>query len=297
MRALTADIGLKSRWRDMASKYGEPLTHAAWKGWPLRIGHFASSGKLENLVAAEDAVLVWFGGKTSVTLHEHREKKIERQRFVRHTGGIDFLPKHTQFEEVTWEGQASDCISVSFDAAATERLFGKETAFDPAGLRMAQADAHIVDLVQRLHEQAQTGQPWGSLYVESLSLTLATYVYGRYGGPILSALSEQSLPTRQSELLIAFVEDHLGDNLRLTDLAALVAYSPDHFARLFKHTFRLSPYQYILRRRVERAKLLLRSRVHSIAEVAVLCGFGSQAHLHAAFKARTGVTPGTYRRG
>jgi AraC family transcriptional regulator len=281
----------------MASKYGEPLTHTAWKGWPLRIGHFAGSGKLEGLVAAEDAVLVWSGGRSSVTLHERREKKVERHRFVRHAGAIDFLPKHTTFEEVTWEGQECECISVAFGAAATERLFGKRTAFDPASLRMTQADAHIVDLVQRLHEQARAGQPWGPLYVESLSLALATYVYGRYGGPIGSVPSEQSLPTRQSDLLIAFVEDHLGDNLRLTDLAALVAYSPDHFARLFKHTFRLSPYQYILRRRVERAKLLLRSRAHSIAEVAVLCGFGSQAHLHAAFKARTGVTPGAYRKG
>jgi AraC family transcriptional regulator len=281
----------------MASKYGEPLTHSAWKGWPLRIGHFSGSGKLENLVAADDAVLVWFGGKSSVTLHERRERKVERHRFVRHAGAIDFLPKHTTIEEVTWEGQESDCVSVAFGAAATEHLFGKETAFDTAGLRTTHADAHIVDLVQRLHEQARTGQPLGSLYVESLSLALASYVYGRYGGPIQSVPSEQSLPTRQSEQLIAFVEEHLGDNLKLIDLASLVAYSPDHFARLFKTTFRLSPYQYILRRRVERAKLLLRSRAHSIAEVAVLCGFGSQAHLHAAFKARTGVTPGVYRKG
>lgn len=281
----------------MASKYGEPMTPATWKGWPLRIGHFSGSGKLEGLVAAEDAVLVWFGGKSSVTLHARGERRVERQHFVHHAGGVDFLPKNTVFEEVAWQGQACGCISVSFDAGATERLFDEKTAFDPSSLRMAQADAHIVDLVERLHEQARLGQPWGPLYVESLSLTLATYVYGRYGGPIASSPAEPSLQARQSELLIAFVEEHLGDNLRLTDLAALVAYSPDHFARLFKQTFGLSPYQYILRRRVERAKLLLRARAHSIAEVAVLCGFGSQAHLHAAFKARTGVTPGLFRKG
>ena len=42
---------------------------------------------------------------------------------------------------------------------------------------------------------------------------------------------------------------------------------------------------------------LLRDRSHSIADVALACGFATQSHFTLAFKSRTGVTPGAYRRG
>jgi AraC family transcriptional regulator len=100
-----------------------------------------------------------------------------------------------------------------------------------------------------------------------------------------------------TERLVAFVEEHLGGNIGLTDLAHQVGYSPDHLARMFKKSFGVPLYQYVLRRRVERAKGLLRDRSHSIAEVALACGFATQSHFTAAFKARMGVTPGAYRRG
>jgi AraC-like DNA-binding protein len=128
------------------------------------------------------------------------------------------------------------------------------------------------------------------------ALTLASYVFGRYGPSETPREDGSSLTPLQWEQLVAFVEDHLGDSLSLPHLASLVGYSADHFARLFKRAFRLSPHQYILERRVERAKSMLRTRSHSIAEVAVICGFASQAHLHAAFRARTGLTPGAFRR-
>jgi AraC family transcriptional regulator len=59
----------------------------------------------------------------------------------------------------------------------------------------------------------------------------------------------------------------------------------------------VSPHQYILARRIERAKSMLRDPRHSIVDVALACGFSSQAHLSAMFKRSTGVTPGTYRKG
>lgn len=281
---------------DAASKYGVPLTQAAWHGFALRHGRFGESGRLEQLVAPHDAVLVWSGGKSDVTLHARRQGQSERLHFVRHGGMIDLLPKGTLLEEIRWRGQPSDCVSVSLDAESVERLLGTSAALEPDALRTALVDPHVVDLVQRLHAQAITGQPLGALYVDGLSLTLASYVYGRYTRPAPAGAPTQ-LPPQAAQRIVAFVEDQLGENITLTELAALVGYSPDHFARLFKRTFGRSPYRYVLDRRVERAKALLGDRSRSIAEVAVACGFGSQAHLHAAFKARTGVTPGAYRRG
>jgi AraC family transcriptional regulator len=281
----------------MASKYGEALTPAGWKVWPLRVGHFGEQGKLEGMVAAQDAVLVWSGGRSEVTLFGRGEKQVARHRFVRHAGMLDFLPRGTLLEEIRWRGQPSECLSVQLDPGVVRRLLGTQAELAPDALRIAVTDAHIVDLVARLREQAATGMPLGSLYAEALALTLATYVYGKYSLRPAPPSGAQSLSPAQSAELTAYVEDHLSDNLSLFDLSRLVGYSPDHFARLFKRSFGVSPYQYVLARRVERAKLLLRGRGCSIAEVAMLCGFASQAHLHSAFKARTGATPGTFRRG
>jgi AraC family transcriptional regulator len=284
-----------------ASKYGVPLTREPWRGWPLRVGHFSPEGKLEGLVANSDALLVWSGGTTDVTLHARAAGGTVRHRFIRQSGMMDLLPRGTVLEEVSWQGQSSTCVSINFDGAALERLLGVKASFQPEP-RMALDDPHVVDLAQRLEAQATAGQPWGSLYVEGLSLTLASYLYGRYGirEPSIQGaprVHENALPSLSSQRLLAFIEEHLGSDIGIATLAGLAGYSPDHFARLFKQSFGLSPYQFILQRRVERAKALLRDRGHSIAEVAMLCGFASQAHFHTTFKARTGVTPGVYRKG
>lgn len=259
------------------------------------MGQFSAEGKLEGLVAASDALLVWSGGTTDVTLHARRSGGTQRHRFVREGGMVDLLPRGLVLEEVSWRGQASTCVSVNFDAAAVERLLGVAASFEPEAPRLALSDAHVVDLAQRLRAQAVAGQPWGALYIEGLSLTLASYLYARYG--VSSTRREPAQSTLPSPRLIAFIEEHLGDDIGIATLATLAGYSPDHFARLFKQSFGLSPYQYILQRRVERAKALLRDRTRSIAEIALQCGFASQAHFHTAFKARTGVTPGVFRKG
>jgi AraC family transcriptional regulator len=94
---------------------------------------------------------------------------------------------------------------------------------------------------------------------------------------------------------VAFVEDHLSEEIRLVNLARLVGCTPDHLTRMFKRSFGVPLHQYVVQRRIERAKALLRGRSHSIAEVAWACGFATQSHFSAVFKERTGVTPRAYR--
>lgn len=275
---------------------GVPLSVEAYDGWALRVSQFPGRGKLEGVQYTQDSVLVWTGGTSQVALKVRAEQSTTRHEFVRKGGMIDLVPKETLLDEVTWQGEACGYVAVAFDADKVERLLGSNVAFHPDALRTAVSDAHVVDLVGRLQAQAFAGQPWGAIYAEALSLTLASYVYGRYAVPLDEEDSKSFLPTMQSERLFTFVEEHLDDRLSLTMLAALVGYSPDHFARLFKRAFGRSPYQYIIERRVERAKSLLRDCTHSIGEVALRCGFASQAHLHTAFKQRTGLTPGAYRK-
>ncbi|MEY2930840.1 MAG: hypothetical protein RL033_1589 [Pseudomonadota bacterium] len=282
-------------------KYGCELTNAEWRGIPLRAGHFQGSGRVTDLSSEADTVLVWSGGRSEVTVQSRRERgtPISSHRFVRHSGMIDLMPSGTVLEQVDWQGQRSGCISAVIPGLRAQELTNQEgPGFDrEAGPRFGLVDAHVVDLVRRLEAQAVAGQPLGMLYVEALSLTLLTYLRARYAGQPGAQTDAGALSPRQRDRLIEFVEGNLGSDIALNDLAELAGYSADHFSRLFKRCFGQPPYQYVLTRRVERAKAMLKDRSRPIANIAAACGFATQAHLNSAFKLRTGVTPGVYRKG
>ncbi|MBV9947301.1 MAG: helix-turn-helix transcriptional regulator [Myxococcales bacterium] len=286
------------------SKYGAPLTTGAWRGCALRAGRFTEHGTVEALVAQKDAVLVWSGGTSEVTLHEHRPAVGSRaqgtHRFARRGGMIDLLPKHTVIDRVSWRGQPSGCISVTLGGACLDRLGAPGSpGLDPErGFRLCVSDAHIVDLVRRLEAQAVQGESWSGLYVEALSLTLATYVLGRYGAaPAEPAGDGERLRSFEVGRLVEYVDSHLDCDISLGDLAEQIGVKANRLGRLFKGSFGVPPHQYVLARRIERAKTMLREGRQSIAEIALSCGFANQSHFSACFKARSGVTPNTFRRG
>jgi AraC-like DNA-binding protein len=72
--------------------------------------------------------------------------------------------------------------------------------------------------------------------------------------------------------------------------------SPAHFSRSFKKAFGETPHQYLLRRRVERAKDLLRSTGLSVTEVSLDVGFRSLGSFSTAFRELVGEPPGQYAR-
>jgi AraC-like DNA-binding protein len=86
---------------------------------------------------------------------------------------------------------------------------------------------------------------------------------------------------------------------RQLDVAALAREahaSPAHFARSFKRAFGETPHKYLLRRRIERAKELLRGTDLSVTEISLEVGFQSLGSFSAAFRELVGETPGRYGR-
>jgi len=91
-----------------------------------------------------------------------------------------------------------------------------------------------------------------------------------------------------------FIEAHLGEDFGLAELAANVGMSRYHFCRLFKQSTNLSPHQFVIRRRVERAQQLLKDHRLTMAEIATNLGFSDQSHFARVFRRLVGTTPKRY---
>jgi AraC family transcriptional regulator len=105
------------------------------------------------------------------------------------------------------------------------------------------------------------------------------------------------LSERKRRAVLEYIDKHLAAALTVRDLAAVAHLSPYHFARLFKISTGLPPHQYVIARRVERAKQLLRGGDDwTLAQVAARSGFFDQGHFTRHFKRLVGVTPKYFRR-
>ena len=85
------------------------------------------------------------------------------------------------------------------------------------------------------------------------------------------------LSSRQIRNLREFVELELHRDIRLDNMAAVCGLNTEYFTRLFKATLGVSPYQYVIGRRVERVKALLCEDTESLAEIAFVCGFSRRS--------------------
>ena len=103
------------------------------------------------------------------------------------------------------------------------------------------------------------------------------------------------LAAHQRRQLVETIEHHLGEPLSIGQLAAQCALSPYHFARMFRESFGVPPHQYLLARRLARARDLLRHSSLALGDVALACGFASASHFANRFKQHLGGTPGEYR--
>ena len=92
------------------------------------------------------------------------------------------------------------------------------------------------------------------------------------------------------------MEARLDSDLRLSELARQAGLSTSHFHRSFRESTGKTPYQFLLQRRVERARTLMRDRRISLTEVALASGFADQHHLSRVFRQVTSMTPTNYRR-
>jgi AraC family transcriptional regulator len=159
-------------------------------------------------------------------------------------------------------------------------------------------DPQLEQILTLLRAELHKGGGWiGQLYVESLANLLAVSLLRDYSTTKpREVVYEGGLGDRKILQISEYIHAHLDGEIKLADLANVAGISQFHFSRQFKRSMGVSPHQYVMQQRVERAKQLLKISKLPIADIALECGFNSQSHLGKYFREVTGVTPNDYRR-
>ncbi len=163
---------------------------------------------------------------------------------------------------------------------------------------VGQTDSLLWQLAQAVAAECEAGVANGTLYAETAATLLSLHLLRQNAKtaparphPLRGGLAPYVL-RRVTEL----IECRLGEDITLTELAALADLSPSHFCRAFKVSTGRSPHQWRSERRIERAKELLFDDQIAIADIALTCGFSSQSHFGSVFISSVGMSPAAWRR-
>jgi AraC family transcriptional regulator len=214
------------------------------------------------------------------------------RKYLCHQGAIVRLASFAANEETQWDKNFY-ALSVAFEPIFIDRLleienfkFKKEHNIHDPFLR---------EISLKVHQAAGTSLTIEKMYIESLIMTCAIHLATQYAADYKKIFAPKGkLSSVQLSRVIDYTRSFVHANISLNELASTVHLSAYHFARLFRQTLGISPYQFVLQLKIEHAKKLIQNHHGPLSEIAYSLNFTDQAHFSNVFKKITGVSPRTF---
>jgi AraC family transcriptional regulator len=151
--------------------------------------------------------------------------------------------------------------------------------------------------IETLTEEVRTHCLGGQLLVDALATQVGVQMLRRYADVTFheGRVRGAGLSPLQAKTVARYIEEHLDEKLRLTELAQVAHVSVNHFLRQFKLRFGCAPHVYVIQRRLACARRLLAKTRLPIKEVAGHSGFADQSHMSRAFQRHLRTTPHSFR--
>lgn len=212
-------------------------------------------------------------------------------------GDIEIIPADTPS---LWEISEKDTALILGVTPGLLHTVAEHLDFDPRRVeirnRFQARDTQLENIGWALKAEMESGYPGGRLYRDSLAVAVATRLVTCHS----SVSSEQQrqngrLTGYKLKQVLSYIEDNLSQNLSLGEIAAVAGLSVSHFKILFRESAGLPVHQYVIRRRVERAKILLSESNLPISQIALETGFAHQSHLAHHMRRVLGVSPKAIR--
>ena len=270
------------------------LTSAAagWNSVSFEYYHHIAAGETPKLCFDHYAIAVTLGQSFQLDwqIEEFARGRVQRQMLF--PGGMTLMPvKHVNWG--AWDRPLQG-FNLSLKPELLTRNAAELLAVEHVEVPPQQPfyDPLILQIGLALKADLESQRPGGRLYAETMATALAVHILRNYSihthQPVHASGGLSPTPLK---LVMDYINDYLDQELSLEELAAIAQLSAFHFCRAFKRSTGVTPHQYVIRQRVERAKQLLKDGKLGIAEVAIACGFTHQSHLNRHFKRLTGVTP------
>jgi AraC family transcriptional regulator len=158
-------------------------------------------------------------------------------------------------------------------------------------------DALVEEILLQLLTELQSAGTGSRFYVESLSKALVVHLMRHYTvRPTVTRYQPEALPAYKLKKVQAYMQERLFEKITLNDLSTLIGFSTWHFARLFKTSTGLAPYQYIRKLRMEHSGGLLVETTLPVIQIGFEVGIDNPSHFSSFFKQYTGLTPTAYRK-
>ncbi|SAL60275.1 AraC family transcriptional regulator [Caballeronia cordobensis] len=194
---------------------------------------------------------------------------------------------------------AIDCIQFYFPRSGLEAIAARDGVQPIIDLVIPDGvyDPVVHQLARLMLPAMDAPDQANDLFLSGLINALHAHLARKYCGirPEAASPAGALAPARLARAK-DLISSKLSGAVSIAEVASECALSPAHFARAFKVSTGVAPHQWLLLRRVEVAKGLLRKREHTGAEIAVMCGFTDQSHLIRVFSSMVGTTPGEWQR-
>lgn len=215
-------------------------------------------------------------------------------RWIR-PGALWVMPQGCR-HEVRFEG-AVEGVALAFDPVRFDNLVesagGKSST--PIIQSLAASPPKIEHLMRALDHESKLPSTHDHFGLECIATAIALALSQHARAIAAPSKAGPRLAPRQIRAVQSYVEEHLEQPIALAELAAAAGLSSFHFLRAFKESLGVTPGQYVLDQRMERARSLLKTSNLSIAEIGVRVGFDYSSHFTRAFGRAVGTTPSTFR--
>ena len=280
----------------LAGAMPDPLLSSSVRDWNGLTVELHSFRDLDTVAQAPDHVIaVHLAG--DVVIHRTRDGHLQSRTMC--PGDVTITPVGPP---IHWRqvGQ-SLVILLRLAPAYLQQIAADECALDADRVEIEAAfttrDAVIEDCARRMLAGLELEGADSRLYVDTLACEFAVQLLRRHTtAPASTAWSKVRLSPHKLRRAVEYIDDNLRSELTLASLAESVALSAGHFAHAFRQAIGVTPHRYVLERRVERAKTLLRTSDMAITEIADRVGCSSPSHFSVLFHRITGVTPRQFRK-
>lgn len=157
-------------------------------------------------------------------------------------------------------------------------------------------DPLVHRLIERMSTVADRRDVTARLLIEALAETVRLHLVDQFGGGAVRGSRRRRFDRLTRARLMEYLEYSFDTEISLAALAELADMTVSEFSATFTADFGSTPYQFVLDRRIHRAKELLATTTMSITDIGMAVGFSTPSHFATTFKNRVGMPPSIYRR-